>query len=425
MLSSLVSSGDMHEFVKLALEPYLFKESELKLYHLITNHIQQYGKIPSPDTIEVTPGFEDALVEAIEPPLFYLHDLEKRFLHNSLKSVLMEANSMLMDKDQGDATYQLLLNKIAELHKIKNSRHLFDFKEAADIISAEYLKQKSMGDAYGLMLGWPTLDGMSGGLRGGDFAAFIGRPAMGKTFLGLYSAMHSWKTQGTPLFISMEMGGKIIIQRLAAMYTHKPLTHLLKGELSTASSKQMMKTLNTLKAKKDQEKSFWVVDGNLTTKVDDIVMLCRQFQPSAVFVDGAYLLRHPNPKIGKFDKMTENAEWLKQKVATDLAIPVVASYQLNRDSTKKKKGGKGVASEKVGIEDIYGTDAIGQLSSLVIGLFDDDDNPEALVRRKVEILKGRNGETGQFYINWLFNSMNFDEIAPPSEGEAEDLQYSA
>ena len=39
---------------------------------------------------------------------------------------------------------------------------------------------------------------------------------------------------------------------------------------------------------------------------------------------------------------------------------------------------------------------------------------ETLAQRRVEILKGRSGETGSFTTRWDFVNMRFDEIVPES-----------
>ena len=59
-------------------------------------------------------------------------------------------------------------------------------------------------------------------------------------------------------------------------------------------------------------------------------------------------------------------------------------------------------------------------SSLVLGLFE-EDTIGTLKQRKVEVLKGRNGETGSFMTNWNFSGMNFSEIASVA---VEDLHIS-
>lgn len=750
LLSAAVYSGDVQEFMGLNLRPDLFKESEGLLYSFLREHLQKFGKLPSPVTIEEAHGLEDSLVEASEPPAFYLEGVERRFVQNSMKAFMNEAGSILKEdgRDPLDA-FDILLNGVSNLSRLRNRHNLIDFRDAAELVYSEYVTQKTMGDDYGLMFGWPSVDEMTGGLKPGDFASFVGRPASGKaqpltskvltptgwatmgslkvgdklasvdgtpsevleifpqgqkpvfrftfqdgrsceaadehlwevwyrgwesprvlttvqiiallsktryqkrlsvrlfggdygnhmttlfspyvlglligdgcfrgtaptfatedsqlldalnselskfnlkakhtdrcnyrlcgsdnkvnvlrewlkdlglwglmseekflpswtfrmsraqrlsllqglmdsdgtacklggvsfstssprlasdvqqlvwslggratvnpkktkgllsyvlhivfedradvfrlegkssrasaprtthtntrlridsveflrmdecqcisvshpdrlyvtdnyvvthnTFKLLYNALNAWSVNKTPLFISMEMGKTIILQRMAAMHAHKPLTHLMKAEMTTKAFKAMMEILTKIKEKQE---ALWIVDGNLATTVDDIIMLARQLKPSAIYVDGAYMLQHPNPRTSRFERQTENAEWLKQRVASDLGIPVVASYQFGKEMAKKKKAGG--PTVKAGLEDIYGSDAIAQLSTMVFGLMQ-EDSVETQKEREVEILKGRNGETGRFKINWDFQGMNFTEKT--QEDEDADLQF--
>lgn len=414
LLSSLIYSGDMHAYMRLGLAAHLFKESEAVLFDFVTNHVASFGAIPAQETIEGTPGLEDSLTKAVEPPEYYLAEVEKRYLHNTLKAMVTEATSFLTEKN-GEAAMEALVNAVGEIYEKKNRKHLFDFRDAQQIVLDAYQAQNADEDSQGLLFGWPTLDNMTGGLHGGDFCAIVGRPAAGKTFMLLYNAMHSWrKSKQVPLFVSMEMNKLIICQRLSAMYSHKNLTTLLKAKMSTSMFNSMMIDLGELES---MPNPFWVVDGNMATMVDDLVMMCRQLKPSSVLVDGAYLLRHKDQKLGKWDRMSVNAELLKQRIATDLDLPVVASYQFSREATKKGKKNK---DEKPGIEDIYGSDSMGQLASVALGLFE-EESIETMVRRRVEILKGRNGEVGKFTINWGFNTMNFDEYVEQNPGE---LQFA-
>jgi hypothetical protein len=90
-------------------------------------------------------------------------------------------------------------------------------------------------------------------------------------------------------------------------------------------------------------------------------------------------------------------EDIKQHLAEGLNIPVVQSFQFNREASKKNMG-------EVGLENIAGSDAIGQLSSVVLGLFE-DEGIETALQRKIRVLKGRNGEQGEFSINWRFGGL--------------------
>jgi replicative DNA helicase len=155
---------------------------------------------------------------------------------------------------------------------------------------------------------------------------------------------------------------------------------------------------------------MYVVDGNLAASVDDIYRLAAQLKVAAVYIDGAYLLRHKNARLDRFTKVAENTERMKQ-LTGDCGLPTFASWQFNREAAKKAKKG----DEKVGLEDIGMSDAIAQCSSIVLGLFQ-EESVETMHQRQVDVLKGRNGEVGQFSINWLFDVMNFDEIIIGAEG---------
>ena len=165
---------------------------------------------------------------------------------------------------------------------------------------------------------------------------------------------------------------------------------------------------------------MWIADGALSATVEDLQMLARQLQPDLLIIDGAYLLRHPNVRLARHDRINTNVEDIKSFLAEALNIPVVQTFQFNREATKKK------TLDEVGLENIAGSDAIGQLSSVVLGLFE-EESIETKLKRVIRVMKGRNGETGEFTINWRFggfgikqdhddddvsNIMNFTEILP-------------
>lgn len=764
LLSSVVSGQDIHGFMGLNLFPELFTAGELELYQFILNHLMLHGVIPSQGTIEEKMG--DQIVSFSEPPSYYLMELEKRYVQNSLKTILMKSRALLDDQKPYEA-FDLVLDEISSLNMDRKRNALMDFREIADTIKAEYVKQHVMDESCFLKMGWPYLDSMTGGLRSGDVLSIVGRPSAGKaqpltskvllksgwttmgalkvgdelasldggssfvtalypqgtkpvlsikfrdgreteccrehlwevysrhwpekyrvmqaweiqklleskrhkgrlavrmfsgvfgedrnltldpyllgaligdgcftgshpmfstadsemvgrlnsilskdnyvlsyrnqydygivdatanvsgvgkgakngkrvneirerlmslglwglkskdkfipeqyltstyesrlsllqglmdtdgttgknggvsfstsskrlaeqvlqlvwslgggcsgvktkqtthlpsytlhirfdnpqtsfrlerkkgrlptsnqftgsircivdsitdigvsecqcisvshpsklyvtddfivthnTFLGLNVSHHHWEKGGTPLFVSMEMNHVAIGQRLAAMNASKPLTQLLRGMLTTKNFSSLMDKLISNKTK---ERPFWVVDGELAATVDDVVMLCHQLKPSAVFIDAAYLLGHKDAKMSRWDRISDNAEQIKTKIASKLKLPVGVSYQFSREAAKKKKKGD---DDAAGLEDIYGSDAIGQLSSVVLGMFE-HESVETLIRRRVDVLKGRNGETGKFIINWDFHKMDFSEIPSMLNAEGKVVENTA
>jgi len=378
---------------------------ESVLFNYIQNHLSKFGVIPSQTTIEGSKGLESSLVEAPEPPAYYLAEVERRFLQAELKKMMITAKEHL-DGQKPDEAFQVLLDRLSSLNIHNKRKSLIDFRDVADTIQQEYIQQSKQNQGlvtHTLELPWPTMQGMAGGLRGGDVFSIVGRPATGKTFMELCMAHHTWRKGNIPLVVSMEMNKLSIAQRLAAMNTKKPLTNLIKGMMTKVGYTSMMELLTE---NKEINVPFWLVDGNLASTVEEVIMLSRQLKVTSVFIDGAPLLKHPNYKMSKWERISENAEMIKQRLATDLNLPVVASYHFSKESTKKKKS----KDEKVGLGDIYGSDSIAQLSSLVVGLFE-DEGIETQFRRKVDILKGRNGETGEFLIKWDFKGMDFAEIS--------------
>jgi replicative DNA helicase len=257
----------------------------------------------------------------------------------------------------------------------------------------------------------------AGGGMPGDVISIVGRPARGKTFLGLHIAMDNWvgKKLNT-LFVSPEMGLLPILQRVSSMYTHTPLTQLKQASFSGVT---YQKFKESIKGFQNEQAKFYIVDGNLASTVDDVFLLADQFECVVIVIDGAYLLKHQNAKLDRFTRVAENCELMKyysgeQKKCT------FASWQLNREATKKSKSGK---KQEVGLEDIGMSDAIPQISSIVLGLLE-EEGVETLLKRRVKVMKGRDGQIGGFEINWDFTKMDFGEVLLKKATEDQpDLQF--
>lgn len=227
------------------------------------------------------------------------------------------------------------------------------------------------------------------------------------TFKMLYSAERMWRLNGkTVMLVSTEMKPILLMQRLAGISSQVNYSMIKKAELATV---QLNTVKDTLREGAERDNPFYIVDGGMASSVEQIVLMAQTFRPDVVLVDGAYLIgSRTMPHLKLWERVTRVAEGVKDLLAEPLSIPAICSYQFNREMTKSKN--------PAGVEHIAGADAIGQLSSLVLGLME-PDSVETLNRRKVDILKGRSGETGEFYINWNFDRMDFSEAAPKSELE--------
>lgn len=403
LIASLLKAGKVEDIATINIDSEYLKPNELEVYEFMAVHTQQHDAMPADET--VAEEFPDVVLPTtVEPPSYYAQKVKDRFFVNVMKAGVDEAKQYLKKENMKPLEAVKILTDVATGLTLKqNTTKIIDFRDSAELIKKEYKSKMKGGDEHSIQLGWESFDEMSGGLYGGDVVSYVGRPAQGKTFALLYTAKHVWKTQKkVPLIVSMEMIPILLVQRLAAMHTHKNLTQLKNAQMTTVGFKKMIKGLEQAGT---AEHPFWIVDGNLTATVEDIWGLCRQLKPDILLIDGAYLMKHKNTKMNKFERIDVNAELIKMMLATELNIPVLCSYQFNREAAKKMKK---KAADEVDLEDIGYSDSIGQLSSIVLGLFE-EDGVSTIQRRKINIMKGRGGEVGQFFINWNFNLMDFTE----------------
>lgn len=410
LLAGLIAEGDIILYRKLSLSEKLFYGPETLLFQYVNGHVQKYNVLPKPQT--VSDQFQ-GLPAPLEPITFYADQVEQRYMHKRLNKVLSECNDLM--KTQDTFTAQALITEaLADLRTVSTRTSMAEFtQQAHDLYMAQYLKEQKGG--FELRLGWPTLDKF-GGLRGGEVLSIIGRPASGKSQLIVRSAMQAMMHGHRILCISMEMSLTEIMERLVALYTKFPMSHVQNYGFTT---KQQSKFPGALLKAKNEKGKLWILDGNFASTPDEVFSLAHQLNPHALLIDAAYLLGNEDIKLDGFRRITTNLERIKRR-SSEMDIPVILSYQFNRGAIMVEKKSKGV--EKGGLEHIYGSDAVGQISSVVLGMFQ-PESVETIIQREVHILKGRKGQTGKFKIAWDWVKMNFEEIEDDENKKKGQLQY--
>lgn len=416
---SALLTGAKDQISSVRVNPDVLKPLEREYYEFIKKHVTKYGVIPTVDTLMIgvpSDGPKITFPVVAEPAKYYYDDLVKTFQVNRLKQTVLKSKDLLTPppakgplgypKEERDP--QALINLFSPvLHDVitaGSAHNSIDLRKAGPLLKQAYVDAFSGTGPIGLSYGWETLDELSNGGMPGDLVIIAGRPGMGKTWLMLYSALHRWQKHKIPtVFCSMEIMMLGILQRIAALLLHKPFKQIQKGSLTTQGKKALFAMLDELA---QGDVPFIVIDGNLAATVDDIWSYAAQIGAGSVYIDGAYLLRDPKLRgAPKHERVAEIARDIKMRIATDLGIPATTSYQFNREMVKNAKKDRDKSET---LSQLAGSDELGQLASLVLGLFD-DDTIENEVQRNVEIIKGRNGEIGSYPINWNFLNMDFSE----------------
>lgn len=417
-LSTVVATQTVEEYRDgPGIAPYLeyMEPGDQALFAWFDQYVKKHKAIPSAEFI--ASEFGSSLPKPDGASEYWATRIERTHLKRGL-AVMAQNIGENLNKGEEEALLAAARDAIHRLDMSRSSMRLFDFRNTMAALEKKWLEQSTEA----ITLGWPTLDEMMGGARGGDLISMVARPKLGKTYLLVFSALHVWRTYRLPvLFFSNEMLPEMIAERMAAIETHTPADFLktnqwptfdksgvFGGKQSDNKVKKAFKDKMHLIEKDDVP--IWIADGNLAATVDDVAMLTDKLGPCIVYADGAYLYqdqreRNPHARVAL---VTGD---LKQKVATARRTPVFASWQFNRIASKKLKDG-----EKPGIEDIANSDSIGQLSSCVMGMFE-GETVETKKQREVEILAGRSGETGSFRTNWDFQKMDLSEITQSDADE--------
>jgi replicative DNA helicase len=412
LLKRLCEEQQPLRWYKAKLIPDMFKPGEQEVLAWVTAHTAKHHALPKPETL--FQQFNDvAQFPTPEPSSYYLEHVENRMYYEKINQSNIESQKILKENPGDHAKALQVLTECSSFIAAHRYRmRIVDLAKEGPAMALNAYHNVNLVDSAGAF-GWPHMDNASGGLLAGDVVSIIGRPAAGKTWLVLRAALYNWQHMGRkPLVVSMEMSPLPLVQRLTAMYAHTNVSQLKSGGYSYLTYEKFANSLVTMS---NQLSGFFVVDGNLAASVDDIYTLAVQLGCDQVYIDGAYLLKHPNKRLDRYTRVAENIELIKQRTS-DIEMPTIASYQFARSATKGKSKTTKEGQDEAGLEDIAFSDGIGQISSIVLGLFQ-DESVETLEGRVVRVLKGRNGEIGNFKINWDFNNMNFDQDLPPKSDE--------
>lgn len=388
------------------LSPQLFQAAEIPVYAWVDAHVKAHHALPQVETL--SQQFPElAGIPVPEPASYYVKLVEEAFFYRVINQANIQSQEILKANKGDFLKAREVLKKADRAIVDQMYRHkIMNFgKEAPFMVLNQY--HAPVGTDAMALFGWPYMDDM-GGVMPGDVVSYIGRPAAGKTFANLKTCLFNWLRGRNTLFVSMEMGHLPIAQRAAAMVAGTNLTQLKGGfakGYATPTYKKFTSTLNQIKNGELTTGQLFIVNGNLAADPEDVFALAEQLECDDVFIDGAYLLKNKNTRLDRYTRVAENCETIKRFAEDDMKT-VFCSWQFNREASKKKKAGNGA---QVDLDDIGYSDVIGQISSIVLAMLQ-EDGVETMNERQLRLLKGRNGEIGEFSIHWDFNDMNFDQV---------------
>lgn len=393
LLAAIVENGAVSKLRELTQE--LFIDEEADAYAFISRYFRRYGRLPTFEALE--DGVTAQFPEVEEPVDYYLDRVYDRKLYGELRERYSNLGDAMRSHNMATARDQIRMMSAA-CRLVTNDNAVSTLGEAAREVVSLYDEAHARPGVSGIPSGWETYDEATGGYQPGDLVTWVARLGVGKTNILLKQADHAWNCGYGVLVVTTEMPKPQITRRLLGIQSSIDPDLIRKGRLSHWGRARLRRLVDNL----TNADRFHIFSAGMNQRVTDIDTLIVEFAPDIVFIDGAYLLRPDtgNRHLSRVERVPEVFDALK---AISLAhnCPIVGTTQYSRQAGKRGKEG--------GIESIAFTDAIAQNSSIVLGI-KDGKPPHQTSRRTIEFLKGREGEQGEFTINYQFRPVDFSEM---------------
>jgi replicative DNA helicase len=312
------------------------------------------------------------------------------------------------------AAEEVAIEAIEELDAVASQRfapHLASVgigTAAERLVESMTSRMQNPGAITGISTGLTDLDAKTGGYQRGELTIAAGRPGMGKSGLGVSSAVQSGAAVH---YFSLEMTAEALTARALtdAIYDHKdPIAYfdVIAGRLTDGQAQQIV----------NAQREFNLpikIDAQAGLSVQQIAARARRQQQflqrkgadlDMVVVDHLHLVRASDRYRGnKVAEVTEVSAGLKA-LAKDLNVAVVALAQLNRAVESRD-------DKRPNLSDLRESGSIEQDADLVLLLFreayylnrpyPDPADEHARVARlaevrhrlEIDIAKARNGPT--------------------------------
>ncbi|KAA8816094.1 replicative DNA helicase [Bifidobacterium rousetti] len=258
----------------------------------------------------------------------------------------------------------------------------------------------------GVPTGFHDIDQAIQGLQPGQMVVVAGRPAMGKSTLGIdFARAAALHHHMTTIVFSLEMSRSELGQRIISAEASVPLTALRRADEITDEQWHRMNTLLY-----DIENAPLFLDDSPNMSLMEIRAKCRRLKQNndlkLVVIDYLQLMTTGRHLDSRQQEVSEMSRALKL-LARELNVPVVALSQLNRGPEMR-------ADKRPQLSDLRESGSIEQDADVVFlvhrpGYYDKDDRKN---EADIIMAKCRNGQPNDFTLRFEGQYSRFTEPQP-------------
>lgn len=372
------------------------------------DHRERFGAYPSLKTYETF--FKEQLPRHREKVSAVLQPILDMGMFNQMRRVQLKIKKMLENGDSMEHAMEVYKAEAQRLTAYSVSYTDINFAKDRGSFDrfAERARSRVDPDSKARILSpWNTLNQTVRFFSPGEVLGLVARTSIAKTWLALYWGDYLASKGHKVLFLTKEMIGEKIADRLSALQFRLDYDLLRDGNLNLKERLRWNRDIDRLE-RSDYE---FIILGDETEDgigLGHISAKIKEHRPDVVILDGAYLI--PVDELGKGASRSERLEQLSKRIghiARSNKVFLVEVLQINRKGEDRPKNGKG-GGARASIADIYGSDGWAQGADLILEISGNRGAP----RRVCSLLKGRESGLCSYPIRAEFRPYpRFDETA--------------
>ncbi len=341
---------------------------------------------------------------------------------STLRALILATTEVLRDAyDSSSDTRELMNRAESKIFAVRDARSPGEVVPMDQVLQETFkqIDARLRGEHVGVPTGFADLDGLTGGLHGGELVILAARPSMGKTALATNIADHVAADAGVAtLFVSLEMSRLELGQRMLCARGEISGNKFRSGFLSGDDRRDLMEASAQL------SKAPLFVDDTPSRTVTEIAAtarrLKRRHELGLIIIDYLQLIEPDNSNDPRQEQVAKMARRLKA-MARELKVPLLCLAQLNRQSELSK-------DNRPRLSHLRESGAIEQDADLVMFVhreeyyltreqLEDPAKSHLKGMAKIIVAKQRNGPVDDVDLAWFQEFTRFKNAAKRSYDE--------
>ena len=329
----------------------------------------------------------------------------------TLRRLIAAAEQIMQDSYSGEKENQEILESAEKaIYDITMRKGGEELQKIQPVLLSTFEKIEQLVKNHGRIEGVPTgyteLDEMLTGLHPGELVLVAGRPAMGKTSIGMNFIENAAIRAGKKAAVfSLEMPAEQLAMRMLCTEARVDMQRVRRGMIEDDEWARLSDALISIGP------ASIYVDCTPGITVPEVRSKARRLQLEhgldVIMIDYLSLMTATGKTGSRQEEVSQISRTLKG-MAMELGVPVIALQQLSRAPT-------GRSNHRPLLSDIRESGAIEQDADVVMFIHREDYyNPETPDKNIAELIiaKQRNGSLGTVKLGWKGEYTWFTDMSP-------------